>query len=167
MLARAGAWLRTAHRTIQSPADLRAAVRFWRGARQINRLKHRVPIADLVPRFVGQASGAAPAGASRLVDLAWLACRATRGGGHGNCLARSLVLYRGLGEAGYRPELWFGIRAAGPGRDGHVWVVLDGAPAGDDPAALSSYVPVMVFDAKGRLVRASGPATPGDSISWA
>jgi hypothetical protein len=167
MPAPAGAWIRAVVRVARSPADLRTALRFWRGAREVRHLKHRMSIADLVARFVGRPSGVAPAGAPRLVDLAWLVGRATRGGGHGNCLERSLVLYRGLGEAGYRPELWFGLRAAGSGREGHVWVVLDGAPAGDDPAAVSAYVPVMVFDASGRLGRFSGEAVPPDSISWA
>ena len=63
-----------------------------------------------------------------------------------------------------RPELWFGVRAGDP-RDGHVWVVLDGAPAGDDPAMLRDYVPLMVFGPDGALT--SGSAAPPPSISWA
>lgn len=166
MFTRVGAWARAARRSIRSVGDLRSATRMLLGAWDVRRHKHRLPITALVRRYVGQSSGLAASPTEPLIDLAWLICRASRGGGHGNCLERSLVLFRSLGEAGYRPELWFGVRAAEGGTDGHVWVVIDGVAAGDDPAMLRDYVPLMVFGADGLLTRGSDAAAP-PSISWA
>jgi hypothetical protein len=165
MPSRTRAWVWSAQRSIRSIDEARAAVQMLLGSWNVRRRKQREPLAILVRRFAGQASGTAGLVPSRVIDLAWLVCRASRGGGHGNCLERSLVLFRALGEAGVRPELWFGMRAGNP-RDGHVWVVLDGAPAGDDPAMLRDYVPLMVFGPDGMLTSGSEAAAP-PSISWA
>lgn len=165
MPSRVLAWTRRASTSIRTVAEARTAVRMLLGSWEVRRRKRREPLPTLVRRFAGRASGPAGLAPARVVDLAWLVCRASRGGGHGNCLERSLVLYRGLGETGGRPELWFGVRAGDP-RDGHVWVVLDGRPAGDDPAMLRGYVPVLVFGADGVITSGSENAPP-PSISWA
>jgi len=137
MVSRGWAWARRASRSIRSIAGARAAVRMLAGSWDVRRRKRPEPLASLVRQFAGQASGSHGLEPAEVIELAWLMCRASRGGGHGNCLERSLVLFRGLGEAGARPELWFGVRAD-DARDGHVWVVLDGVAAGDDPATLGA-----------------------------
>ena len=165
MLSRALAWTRRASQSIRSLAGARAAVRMLVGSWDVRRRKRHEPLGSLVRRFTGQASGTPGLEPAEVIELAWLMCRASRGGGHGNCLERSLVLFRGLGEAGVRPELWFGVRAD-DARDGHVWVVLDGVAAGDDPATLGAYVPLMIFDPDGALTGGSAAAPP-PPISWA
>lgn len=159
------AWVSRVQRSIRSIDEAQAAMRMLLGSWSVRRRKRHEPLAILVRRFAGQASGTSGLVPARVIDLAWLVCRASRGGGHGNCLERSLVLFRGLGEAGVRPELWFGVRPGDP-RDGHVWVMLDGVPAGDDPAMLGDYMPLMVFGADGALTSGSDAAAP-PSISWA
>ena len=69
----------------------------------------------------------------------------------GNCLERSLILYRYLSEAGASPELV--VAVARPGVYlGHVWVVVDGAPRVDSPRALAGYMELLRFgDAGARL----------------
>ena len=99
----------------------------------------------------------------RLVRLMWLPPRGTaRDHGHeqqtirivsrlsrtagGNCLERSLVLYRYLARANADPHLVVGM--ARPDEYlGHVWVTVDGRPVLETPETLAVYTEVVTFRA--------------------
>jgi hypothetical protein len=70
----------------------------------------------------------------------------------GNCLERSLVLYRFLAEVGAEPQLVMGVNAAGGTVGGHAWIELDGEPLEEAPA--SRFAPVVAFGANGTPQRA-------------
>ena len=99
----------------------------------------------------------------RLVRLMWLApsgsardrgrerrtirivARLSRTSG-GNCLERSLVLYRYLARANADPHLVVGM--ARPDEYlGHVWVTVDGRPLLETPETLGGYTEVVTFSA--------------------
>ena len=62
---------------------------------------------------------------------------------HGNCLERSLVLYRMLGGLGASPQLIIGVTRNGGALGGHAWVSVDGQPVGElIPADMT---PIAVF----------------------
>jgi hypothetical protein len=67
----------------------------------------------------------------------------------GDCLERSLLTYRFLGEAGLEPQLVCGLRRAETGMVGHAWVVVGGAPLEEPPEAVAHYPALLVFDATG------------------
>jgi hypothetical protein len=76
-----------------------------------------------------------------------IVARLSRASG-GNCLARSLVLYRYLSRANADPRLVVGM--AKPDEFlGHVWVVVDERPLLETPEALRGYEEVMTFGARG------------------
>lgn len=97
----------------------------------------------------------------RLVRLMWLApSGSARDPGHerrtigivarlsrtsgGNCLERSLVLYRYLARANADPRLVVGM--ARPDEYlGHVWVTVDGQPLLETPETLGGYADVVTF----------------------
>ena len=99
----------------------------------------------------------------RLVRLMWLApSGSARDRGHdrrtirivarlsrtsgGNCLERSLVLYRYLARANADPRLVVGM--ARPDEYlGHVWVTVDGQPLLETPETLGGYTEVVTFRA--------------------
>lgn len=67
----------------------------------------------------------------------------------GNCLERSLVLYRYLARANADPHLVVGM--ARPGEYlGHVWVTVDSQPLLETPETLRSYEVVTTFAEAGR-----------------
>ncbi len=74
------------------------------------------------------------------------------------CLRRSLVLYRHLVRLGKDPELWVGVRKDGGDLAGHAWVVLEGKPVGERPAALEVFSPILVLR-RGRTSPARGGAS--------
>jgi hypothetical protein len=79
-----------------------------------------------------------------------------------NCLERSLGAYRLLCSAGAAPEIVVGIRRGVGGRvDGHVWVVVEGRPLGEDEAFIAGYARVLAFDATGLQVPGSADRLPG------
>ena len=62
----------------------------------------------------------------------------------GNCLARSLVLYRYLSRADAEPRLVVGM--AKPDQlIGHVWVTVDGRPLLETSETLGSYTEIVTF----------------------
>ena len=68
----------------------------------------------------------------------------------GNCLERSLVLYRLLSRAGGNPALVLGVRP-GPERvAGHAWIEIGGRPVAETEAL--SYDRMIVLGAGGRPV---------------
>ena len=68
----------------------------------------------------------------------------------GNCLERSLVLYRLLSRAGANPALVLGVRPGAARVAGHVWIEIGGRPVAEAEAA--SYDPVFALGAGGRPI---------------
>jgi hypothetical protein len=66
----------------------------------------------------------------------------------GNCLDRSLIIYRLLSRGGADPTLVIGF-----GRQadviGHTWITLGGRPLLEDSESLSPYTAFVAFGAKG------------------
>ena len=62
-------------------------------------------------------------------------------GGKGNCLKRSLLLYRFLGEASMRTEINFGIRRGGR-LIGHSWLTYQGRPFLDNEESVRDFEPI-------------------------
>lgn len=71
----------------------------------------------------------------------------------GNCLERSLVLYRYLSRSGANPRLVVGVSRTNGKVSGHTWVELNGRPVHDPEAA--AFERVATFGPNGRLVPAS------------
>jgi len=71
----------------------------------------------------------------------------------GNCLERSLVLYRFMSRLNAAPELVAGM---GKSREviGHAWVEVGGQPLLESPQSLAAYVEVVRFGVDGLRVRA-------------
>jgi hypothetical protein len=83
----------------------------------------------------------------RELQAAQLVRRLCRQSG-GNCLERSLILYRYLSRARANPRLVVGM--AKPDEFiGHVWVTLDSRPLFDSSETLREYTEVMTFGAGG------------------
>ena len=61
----------------------------------------------------------------------------------GNCLERSLVLYRMLGRLGAAPKLIIGVTRSGGAVAGHAWVSVDGRPVGE--LVPDDMTPIAVF----------------------
>ena len=62
----------------------------------------------------------------------------------GNCLERSLVLFRLLGRAGARPRLVVGMRRTSGQLAGHAWVSVDGDPVGERTP--DDMTPIAIFE---------------------
>jgi hypothetical protein len=81
----------------------------------------------------------------RTVHLVDRICR-VRGG---NCLERSLILYRCLTRAGAKPRLVAGIGKSSDEFVGHAWVTVAGEPLLDSPRALEPYARLLAFGPDG------------------
>jgi hypothetical protein len=69
----------------------------------------------------------------------------------GNCLERSLILYRYLARAGARPRLVVGM--AKPDKYlGHVWVTVDGHPLLETSETLRDFREITAFGDQGQKV---------------
>jgi hypothetical protein len=66
----------------------------------------------------------------------------------GNCLERSLILYRYLARANADPRLVVGMGKPDEFL-GHVWVTVDGRPLLDTPETLRAYTEVVRFGGGG------------------
>jgi len=69
----------------------------------------------------------------------------------GNCLARSLVLYRYLSRMDADPRLVVGM-ARPDAFLGHVWVTVDSRPLLETPETLAGYEEVTAFGDQGRRI---------------
>jgi hypothetical protein len=110
-------------------------------------LKRMLPLPRLVRLMWAppQRSARNTASEQRMVALV---SRVTRASG-GNCLERSLILYRYLSHAGSQPRLVVGM--ARPDEYlGHVWVTVDGRPLLESAETLSAYAEVTAFGSDGR-----------------
>jgi hypothetical protein len=113
-------------------------------------LKHVVSL----PTLVRWASRPPSARATRAADD--ILSDVVRAGAFGgwpdrDCLQRSLLLYRELTRAGWRPELVVGFERGAAGLLGHAWVRADGRVIGDGDAAVARFEPALIFGADGAL----------------
>ena len=133
----------------RSDARLLARAFGWRLVLPI--LKHTVPLRTLA-RWMSATPAASPEPSAvvRRVRVEAVRHLLAQGGRlviSGNCLERSLVLSRLLGEAGAAPRLVMGVNREGTTVGGHAWIELDGEPLAD--ATTDRFLPVMVFGADG------------------
>lgn len=125
------------------------ALRLWTWAALLRLLKHAVPLTTLVRMMQAPPRRPDPG----LIEAMERYLQTT---GHfprrppGNCLERSLGVYRLLCEAGASPELLVGMRRL-PSRsiEGHVWVRVAGSPIGETDVSLSEFQLTASFDAHG------------------
>jgi len=125
-----------------SPRDALLAARTFGWLCVLPLLKRTLPLDRLVPLMWHQPRGAArdPAREQRTIRVVG---RLSRTSG-GNCLERSLVLYRYLARANANPHLVVGM--AKPDEYlGHVWVTVDGRPLLETAETLGSYTEVVSF----------------------
>ena len=75
----------------------------------------------------------------------------------GNCLERSLGVYRLLCGVNAAPELVVGFRqSAGRRMEGHVWVLVDGTAVAEPSDTVGTYTRVVTFDSAARRRGSSG-----------
>ena len=128
-----------------------AVARMWGWAAVLRPLKHVVPLGTLV-----RWARARPAKPRSPEFERALESFLTAGGrfprrAPGNCLERSLCVYRLLCERNADPEIAVGVRRGSPlGLEGHVWLSVDGRPFAELPGALDGYVTVVRYGADGR-----------------
>jgi hypothetical protein len=136
----------------RTDAHLLLRVLGWRLALPI--LKHAVPVRTLAG-WMSAAPDTSPGSSAQRRRVEALRQMLTHGGRvvmSGNCLERSLVLYRFLGEAGAEPTLVMGVNKAGGMVGGHAWIELDGEPIEETPQ--ETFAPVVVFGGRGEPRRA-------------
>jgi hypothetical protein len=79
----------------------------------------------------------------RITQLVDRVANSLRLADQGNCLERSLVLYRLLGRLGAGPQLIIGVTRSGGAVAGHAWVSVDGRPIGE--LVPDDMTPIAVF----------------------
>jgi hypothetical protein len=103
-------------------------------------LKHLVPVSRLVRPSAGQPSVEPDPVAIRRRIGEVLRISRLFGASGGDCLQRSLLMFRELRDAGAQPLLVFGFRKEDDGRlRGHAWVLCGGAVSGDEPSELERF----------------------------
>ena len=149
--------LRTLRVHVRSPSDALLVVRLlgWRLA--LAALKRTVPVAKLV-RLMARSPGRTPRDTTRIVELVDWIYAPRRDADPGNCLDRSLVLYRFLGRNESGRRLVLGIRQESGALEGHAWVTAGDRAIGATPASGPDFAPLATFDAEGR--RVEGAAWP-------
>ncbi len=120
-------------------------------------LKRTLPLPRLVRLMWRPATGQArsPDREDRAIRLIARLCRVSGG----NCLERSLILYRLLARGNASPRLVVALGRPGGELLGHVWVTVDGEPLLDSPAALGDYRELIVFGSDGMREPSSLPPT--------
>ena len=141
------------------------APRLWFWAAVVRSLKHIVPLRTLIRLLHRSPSAVANPGRvhgaleSYVRQTGRLPRRAPA-----NCLERSLGAYRLLCRAGAAPSIVVGVRRGDGTRvDGHVWVVVDGRPLGEDETFLAGFRRVLAFDASGQQVPGCLDTVPAGS----
>ena len=145
--------LHTLRKHVRSLSDALLVLRLlaWRLALAV--LKRTVPITTLV-RWMARPGGSSAADNHRIVELVdWL--YAPRGDRDlGNCLDRSLVLYRYLSRNEPGTRLVLGMRRGSSELEGHAWVIAGNRSIGETPADGGGFVPLATFAADGRRLEA-------------
>jgi Transglutaminase-like superfamily len=144
--------LQLARRHIASPSDAVLLARMAGWAAALPLLKYVMPLQRLVRLLAAGGDGErAPAREQKVADLARVLYRSPAAVVRDNCLERSLVAYRYLSRANANPELVVAMTGEGSALLGHVWVTIDGEPLYDSPEQLAEFVPMVVFDASGKI----------------
>jgi hypothetical protein len=143
--------LRTLRKHVRSPSDALLAVRLlgWRLALAV--LKRTVPIETLV-RLMATPGGRSTRDTRRIVELVNWLYAPRRNRELGNCLDRSLVLYRFLSRNEPGTRLVLGMRRGSSELEGHAWVIAGDRAIGATPANAGGFVPLATFAADGRRV---------------
>ena len=131
---------------LASPADTWLAVRTVGWMCTVPLLKRVLPLPRLV-RLMWRPPHAPERHLEGELRTARLVKRLCRTSG-GNCLERSLILYRYLARANADPRLVVGVGKPDEFL-GHVWVTVDGRPLLDSPETLRGYTEVVRFGAGG------------------
>ena len=131
-------------RLLASPRDAWLAARAFGWLCLLPVLKRTLALDRLV-RLMWLAPSGSPRDRRRERRTIRIVARLSRTSG-GNCLERSLVLYRYLARANADPHLVAGM--ARPDEYlGHVWVTVDGQPLLETPETLGGYAEVVTFSA--------------------
>jgi hypothetical protein len=143
--------LRTLRKHVRSPSDALLVLRLlgWRLA--LAPLKRTVPIATLV-RLMATPDGSSTRDARRIVELVNWLYAPRRDRELGNCLDRSLVLYRFLSRNDPGTRLVLGMRRGSSELEGHAWVIAGDRAFGDIPTSGGGFVTLATFAADGRRV---------------
>jgi hypothetical protein len=123
----------------------------WRVALAV--LKRTVPIATLV-RLMAAPGGRSTRDTRRIVELVDWLYAPRRDRDLGNCLDRSLVLYRFLSRNEPGTRLVLGMRRGSSELEGHAWVISGDRAIGETPASDSEFMTLASFAADGRRVEA-------------
>jgi hypothetical protein len=116
-------------------------------------LKRTVPIATLA-RLMASPGGRSPGDSRRIVELVDWLYAPRRDRELGNCLDRSLVLYRFLSQHEPGTRLVLGMRRGSSELEGHAWVIAGDRSIGETPADGDGFVPLATFAADGRRLEA-------------
>jgi hypothetical protein len=145
--------LRTLRKHVRSPSDALLVVRLlgWRLALAV--LKRTVPIDTLV-RLMATPDGRSTRDTRRIVELVDWLYGPRRDRELGNCLDRSLVLYRFLSPNDPGTRLVLGMRRGSSELEGHAWVIAGGRAFGETTASGDGFVTLATFAADGRRVEA-------------
>ena len=138
--------LRALAKLLTRPVDVWLAVRTVGWMCVLPLLKRMLPLPRLV-RLMWRPPRAAVRHPQRELRTARLVRGLCRTSG-GNCLERSLILYRHLSRLNADPCLVLGMGKQGAFL-GHVWVTVDGQPLLDSPETLREYAEVVRFGAGG------------------
>jgi hypothetical protein len=123
----------------------------WRVALAV--LKRTVPIATLV-RLMATPGGRSTQDTRRIVELVDWLYAPRRDRDLGNCLDRSLVLYRFLSRNEPGTRLVLGMRRGSSALEGHAWVIAGDRAFGEIPASGGEFMTLATFAADGRRVEA-------------
>ena len=155
LLATLGRRGRVVRSVLSSRADAGLALRMagWRLVLPL--VKGRLPLPRLVRlMWAGErARRVRPEREARIADLARIVYRSEHVSRPGNCLERSLVLYRYLSAAGADPHLVVGVRGGEAAVRGHAWVTVRGEPVEEPPHSLEGLTQVVSFRGDGSRPR--------------
>ena len=114
-------------------------------------LKRTIPIETLV-RWMATPGRRSTGDTRRIVELVNWLYAPRRDRELGNCLDRSLVLYRFLSRNEPGTRLVLGMRRGSSELEGHAWVIAGDRAIGAAPADGGSFEPLATFAADGRRV---------------
>lgn len=124
-------------------------------------LKHLVPVSRMVRPSAGQPSVVPDPVAVRRRIGEVLRISRLLGASGGDCLQRSLLMFRELRDAGAQPLLVFGFRTEDDGRlRGHAWVVCGEPVSGDEPSELERFQIAWTLPSDGTIHTTSPRSTP-------
>jgi hypothetical protein len=149
---------------LASPVDAALVLRMAGWRLLLPLLKRRLPLPRLVRvMWLGErARPVTPEREARIAALARVVYRSDHASRRGNCLGRSLVLYRYLSEAGADPYLVVGMRGGEAAVRGHAWVTVRGVPVEEPPHSLEGLTQVVSFRGDGSRPGSHGfSAVPG------